>query len=202
MDALLLVDVQNDFLPGGTLAVPQGDEVIPVAVEACRRFEKIYATQDWHPANHASFAVNQPGRSVGDIIELEGLRQMLWPEHCVQGTPGAELAAPLQSIRYDAIIRKGENPRVDSYSGFFDNGRRQETALRATLKREGVTTLWVMGIATDYCVLATVLDALECGWPVKLIVPGCRAVELQPGDHERAIAQMIAAGAEPILSWP
>ncbi|HRF01119.1 MAG TPA: bifunctional nicotinamidase/pyrazinamidase [Pirellulaceae bacterium] len=202
MDALLVIDVQNDFLPGGALAVPGGDEVVPVAIEACRRLPVRYATQDWHPSDHASFAANHPGRAVGEVIDLDGLRQVLWPVHCVAGSDGAELAGPLRDISFDAIVRKGSDRRVDSYSGFFDNGRRVETELRSILKRDGVTTLWVLGLATDYCVRATVLDALEGGWSVKLILPGCRGVELAAGDCERAIAEMIAAGAEPIESYP
>jgi len=202
MDALLVIDVQNDFLPGGALAVPQGDDVVPVAIEACRRFPARYATQDWHPPDHASFAANHPGRAIGEVIDLDGLSQVLWPVHCVAGTDGAELAGPLRDVPFDAIVRKGSDRRVDSYSGFFDNGRRVETAMRSILKRDGVTTLWVLGLATDYCVRATVLDALEGGWRVKLILPGCRGVELREGDCERAIAEMIAAGAEPIESYP
>lgn len=202
MDALLVIDVQNDFLPGGALAVPGGDEVVPVAIEACRRLPVRYATQDWHPPDHASFAANHPGRTIGEVIDLDGLSQVLWPVHCVAGTDGAELAGPLRDVPFDAIVRKGSDRRVDSYSGFFDNGRRVETALRSILKRDGVSTLWVLGLATDYCVRATVLDALEGGWGVKLILPGCRGVELREGDCERAIAEMIAAGAEPIESYP
>jgi len=202
MDALLLVDIQNDFLPTGALPVPDGDAVVPVAVEACRRFEKRYASQDQHPSDHASFAINHFGHSVGDVIDLDGLPQVLWPAHCIRSSYGAELAAPLGEVRFDAVVPKGTDSRIDSYSAFFDNGRRQETELRQILKRDGVTRLWVLGLATDWCVKATVMDAINCGFEVKLILPGCRGVELQPGDCAKAIAEMIAAGAEPIENWP
>src|SRR3954452_7789921 len=125
MRALILVDIQNDFLPGGALAVPNGDEVVPVANKVMKEIDLVVATQDWHPANHGSFAANHPGHSPGEVIDLHGLNQVLWPTHCVQGTAGADFAPGLDRSRWDRIFVKGANPTVDSYSGFYDNGHRQ-----------------------------------------------------------------------------
>jgi nicotinamidase/pyrazinamidase len=195
MRALVLVDLQYDFLPGGALAVPRGDETLEVAQRLAPRFETVVATQDFHPAEHRSFAANHPGTSPGQVIDLEGQRQVLWPVHCVQGTRGAELHESIDPRGLTAVFRKGENPRFDSYSGFFDNARSQETGLGPWLTERGVRQLYVMGVATDYCVKATVLDALELGYEVWVIEDGCRAVDLAPGDGERALAEMRAAGA-------
>jgi nicotinamidase/pyrazinamidase len=197
MRGLLLIDIQNDFLPGGALAVPRGDEVIEVAQRLVERggYAAIVATQDRHPAAHGSFA-SRHGAAPYSAGELGGLPQTLWPDHCVEGTPGAELAAGLDRARIVAIVPKGTNPDIDSYSGFFDNARRKQTDLEATLRALGVTALDVVGLATDYCVKATVLDALELGFSVRVIRDGIRAVDLAPGDGERAIEAMRAAGAE------
>jgi nicotinamidase/pyrazinamidase len=129
MKALLIVDIQNDFLPGGALAVPGGDEVIPVANRLHAQFELVVATQDWHPANHGSFAANHPCRRPGEIIDLNGLSQILWPVHCVQNTPGAAFAPGLDTSRFAALFQKGTDPGIDSYSAFFDNGHRKATGL-------------------------------------------------------------------------
>ncbi len=195
MNALILVDLQNDFLPGGALAVNDGDAVIPVANRMMNRFDCIIATQDWHPACHRSFA-SVHGKQPGEIIDLEGLRQVLWPDHCVQHSQGAEFAPGLQTDRFEKIFQKGANPSIDSYSGFWDNGRRQNTGLAAYLKKRGVTHLWIMGLATDYCVKFTVLDALEEGFQVNLVLEGCRGVELNPGDCDKAVQAMTQAGAK------
>lgn len=200
MRALILVDLQYDFLPGGALAVAHGDETIAVARRLLPRFETIVATQDWHPSDHGSFAANHPGASPGQVIELDGLSQVLWPVHCVQGTRGAELHDDLDRSRLAAVFRKGVDPRIDSYSGFFDNGHRKATGLGDWLEQRGVRQLYVLGLATDYCVKFTVLDALELGYDVWVVEDGCRAVERAPGDGDRAIALMRGHGATVIPS--
>lgn len=194
MEALVLVDLQHDFLPGGALAVSGGNEVLPVAQRMAERFPLVVATQDWHPADHASFAANHPGHQIGEVIELEGESQVLWPVHCVQGTRGAELHGSIAALRLDAVFRKGADRRFDSYSGFFDAAHRVDTGLASFLKQHGVDSVWVMGLATDYCVLATALDALASGFRTQLIVPGCRGVNLAVGDEDDAIARMEQAG--------
>jgi nicotinamidase/pyrazinamidase len=195
MTTLLLIDIQNDFMPGGALAVPGGDEIIPIVNELMPGFALIVATQDWHPADHGSFAANHPGRRVFDQIELEGLHQTLWPVHCVQNTGGALFAPGLETRRIERVFTKGLNPRIDSYSGFFDNGHRASTGMGEWLKARGVTKLAVAGVATDYCVKFTVLDALAEGFVVELIAKACRGVNLNAGDVERAVEEMRAAGA-------
>jgi nicotinamidase/pyrazinamidase len=198
--ALILVDLQNDFLPGGALAVPRGEEVLPVANALIPCFPLVVATQDWHPPDHGSFADNHPGKSPGDEIDLDGLRQVLWPRHCVQGTPGAAMAATLDTSRVAHVVRKGTDPRTDSYSGFFDNGYRQATGLGDLLRRAGSAEVYVLGLATDYCVLATALDARRLGFRTHLVVDGCRGVDLRPGDVERATGAMRSAGVSSVTS--
>lgn len=194
MQALLLIDLQYDFLPGGALAVPQGDAVIPVVNRLLGQYELVIATQDWHPANHQSFASQHPGRRVGEVVEMDGLAQVLWPDHCVQGTHGAELAAALDRSRLAYIVQKGTDPAVDSYSGFYDNARRHATGLHAYLQRHGATELHVAGLATDYCVKFTALDAIDLGYSVTVIQEAVRGVELHAGDCRRAIDEMRIAG--------
>jgi len=193
--ALILVDIQNDFCPGGALAVAHGDEVVEVAnrVQA-GWFDRIVATQDWHPADHASFAINQPGRQPGEVIQLGGMDQVLWPAHCVQGTPGAEFHPRLDRSRIARVFQKGTDRTIDSYSGFFDNGHKKSTGLADYLRGEGITDVYVMGLATDYCVKYTALDARREGFNTFLIEDGCRGVELAPGDSLRAIGEMKVAG--------
>jgi len=194
MRALVLVDIQNDFVPGGALPVREGDRVAPVANELMRQFELVVATQDWHPPDHASFAANHPGKKVGEMIELGGLPQVLWPVHCVQGTPGAEFVAELDVSRVTQVFRKGTDPEIDSYSGFYDNGWRRATGMGDWLKERGVRELFVMGLATDYCVKFTALDGLRVGFEVSLVEEGCRGVELRAGDVAKALEEMRAAG--------
>jgi nicotinamidase/pyrazinamidase len=195
MKALILVDLQYDFMPGGALAVPDGDAVVPLANRLQGAFELVVATQDWHPANHGSFAANHPGRAPGEVITLGGLPQVLWPTHCVQGSKGAELVAGLDRSRIAAVLQKGCDPAIDSYSGFFDNGGRRSTGLGEFLQARGVEEVFVLGLATDYCVKFTALDALGLKFKrVSLVVDACRAVDLSPGDGEAALAAMQAAG--------
>lgn len=194
MNALILVDLQNDFCPGGALPVPEGDAVIPVANSLQSRFDLVVATQDWHPANHASFAANHPGRQPGEIIDLDGLPQVLWPVHCVQGTWGAELHPALDQTRIARVFRKGIDPRIDSYSGFFDNGRRYATGLAEYLRDRGVNKVFVCGLATDYCVKFTALDAIDVGFATYVVLDACRGVGVRPGDIQRAVSEMQARG--------
>lgn len=195
MNALILVDIQNDFVPGGTLAVPQGDQIVPIINRLQPCFDLVTATQDWHPANHGSFAANHPGRKPGEVIELDGLPQILWPVHCVQRTGGAEFVPGLDRKSWDRVFVKGTDAKIDSYSGFFDNGHRQATGLSDYLREKGVTDVYVAGLATDYCVKFTALDALKIGFKTHLIEDACRGVNLQAGDVQRAIDEMHAAGA-------
>jgi len=194
MNALILVDIQNDFLPGGTLAVPGGNEVIPAANRLMGDFDLIVATQDWHPPDHGSFAASHPGRSVFETIDLHGLPQTLWPVHCVEETHGAEFAETLETARIEKIFRKGTRGEIDSYSGFHDNGRRHSTGMADWLRGRGVTHLTICGLATDYCVKFTALDAIDEGFHVALALDACRGVNLQPGDVERAIREMRDRG--------
>jgi nicotinamidase/pyrazinamidase len=200
MKALILVDIQADFLPGGALAVPDGDAIIPVVNRLQAKLPLVVATQDWHPANHGSFATNHPGKKVFDQIDLNGLKQTLWPAHCVQGTPGAELATGLQRERITKIFPKGTDTGIDSYSGLFDNGHRKSTGLGEWLKDQGVTDVFVCGLATDYCVKFTALDAAQMGFKTFFIADASRGVNLQPNDVANAVAEMTHAGIQVIQS--
>ncbi|OAT25385.1 nicotinamidase [Buttiauxella ferragutiae ATCC 51602] len=196
--ALVIVDLQNDFCAGGALAVPEGDSTIDVAnalIAHCKtRGDAVLATQDWHPADHGSFASVQKAEPYTQG-KLDGLKQTWWPDHCVQNSEGAELHPLLNAQEIDAIFQKGENHLVDSYSGFFDNGHRQKTQLDDWLFRHEIKQLIVVGLATDYCVKFTVLDALSLGYEVTVITDGCRGVNLHPQDSLRAFQDMSAAGA-------
>jgi nicotinamidase/pyrazinamidase len=198
--ALIIVDLQNDFMPGGPLAVAGGDEIIPLVNQLQRHFDLVVATQDWHPANHGSFAVNHPGRQVFESASLAGLPQVLWPSHCVEGTRGAELVRGLETRRIDEVFRKGTDPAIASYSGFFDNGHRTATGRGDYLKRQGVDDVYVVGVATDYCVKFTALDARQFGFETHLIEDACRGVNLKPNDVDRALAEMREAGVQVIHS--
>ncbi|ATA24066.1 nicotinamidase [Brenneria goodwinii] len=196
--ALLLIDLQNDFCPGGALAVSEGDRVIEVAnraIAACAAANvAVIASQDWHPANHGSFAVNA-NAPVGEIGELDGLPQVWWPVHCVQNQPGAQFHPALNQQAIDWVVRKGTQANIDSYSAFFDNGHRAKTDLDDWLRAHGVTHLTVMGIATDYCVKFSVLDALALGYKTDVLVEGCRGVNLNPQDSRTALQEMQRQGA-------
>jgi nicotinamidase/pyrazinamidase len=200
MKALILVDIQNDFLPGGALAVPEGDAVILIANQLQRAFSLVVATQDWHPANHGSFAASHPGKNVFEHIELNGLPQTLWPVHCVQNTPSAALATNLKQERIAKIFQKGTDPGIDSYSGLFDNGHRKSTGLGEWLRQKGVTDIFVCGLATDYCVKFTALDARQFGFKTYLVEDASRGVNLQPEDAQKAVAEMKGAGVTIVQS--
>jgi nicotinamidase/pyrazinamidase len=194
MRALILVDLQVDFMPTGMLPVPEGDAVVPLANELMPQYPVVVASQDWHPANHGSFAANHPWRKPGQVIDLHGLKQVLWPIHCVQESWGAEFVPELHTAGITKVFRKGTDPTVDSYSAFYDNGHRKSTGLADWLRRQQVDAIDVMGLATDYCVKYTVLDGLREGFRVRLIEEGCRGVELVAGDTERAVEEMRKAG--------
>ncbi|MBU9845645.1 bifunctional nicotinamidase/pyrazinamidase [Rahnella ecdela] len=196
--ALLLVDLQNDFCRGGALAVTDGDATIAVANQMmawCKSQDiAVLVSQDWHPAGHRSFAINSQAEP-WTLGELNGLPQVWWPVHCVQQEPGAEFHPSLNLPLVDFVVQKGTNPDIDSYSAFFDNGHRAATVLNDWLKAAKVTHLYVMGLATDYCVKFTVLDALAQGYEVTLLTDGCRGVNLQPEDSAEAVEAMRVAGA-------
>ncbi|MGO9109649.1 MAG: bifunctional nicotinamidase/pyrazinamidase [Thermoguttaceae bacterium] len=194
MPALIIVDVQNDFCPGGALAVPEGDQIVPLINRLQPRYDLVVATQDWHPADHGSFAANHPGRAPGETIELAGLPQILWPVHCVQGTSGAEFHKELNLERVARVFRKGTNPQTDSYSGFFDNGHRASTGLGEYLRERGVNKVHICGLATDYCVKFTALDAVDLGLETLVLEDACRGVDLCPGDVQQAIEAMRRRG--------
>ena len=195
MNTLIIVDVQNDFLPGGALAVPRGDEIVSLANDLQKRFELVVATQDWHPPDHGSFAANHAGKKPGDRIMLDGIEQILWPVHCVQNTTGAEFASGLETERFARIFQKGIDPKIDSYSTFFDNAHRRATGLADYLRQRGVTDIYICGLALDYCVKYSVLDARQLGFNADVIVDACRGINLAPGDVDLAIKEMQASGA-------
>jgi nicotinamidase/pyrazinamidase len=200
MKTLILVDIQNDFLPGGALAVPDGDAIVSIVNRLLPKYDLVVATQDWHPANHGSFAANHPGRTQFEQIDLHGLPQTLWPAHCVQNTGGACFAPELDTRRITRIFPKGTDPRVDSYSGLFDNGRRSATGLGDWLRQRGANDLHICGLATDYCVTFTALDAVAEGFRVTLITDACRGIDLPKGNIDAALAEMKNAGVRLIRS--
>lgn len=194
LNALILVDIQNDFVPGGALPVSEGGQIIPIVNRIQSRFDLVVATQDWHPVNHDSFAANHEGKKPGDVIELDGLRQILWPVHCVQNTVGATFVPALEMKQVTEVFQKGTDARIDSYSGFFDNGHRKATGLGDFLNARKVTDVFIAGLATDYCVKFTTFDAVGLGFKTHLIEEACRGVNLKPDDVVNAIGEMRKAG--------
>jgi nicotinamidase/pyrazinamidase len=192
LKALLLIDIQYDFLPGGNLAVPDGDAIFPAVNRLQSRFDLVVATQDWHPAGHKSFASSHEGRQPFDTIPWEGGTQVLWPDHCVQGTPGAQLCDALDTRRIEAIFRKGTDPQIDSYSGFWDNGRRKDTGLAHYLRGRGVRQVYVAGLAADYCVYFTARDAVGEGFEAFIIDDATKPI--QPDHYLRAQAEFKELG--------
>jgi len=175
--------------------VSHGDEVIPVANNLQRRFNLLLATQDWHPPNHGSFATNHPGKKPGDRFMLDGIEQILWPVHCVQNTHGADFAPSFDTSRIAHVFHKGIDPRIDSYSTFFDNAHRRRTGLGEYLKERSINDIYLLGLALDYCVKYSALDARYLGFNTHIILDGCRGIGLDPGDLDRAIDEMKRAGA-------
>jgi nicotinamidase/pyrazinamidase len=196
---LIVVDVQNDFIPGGALAVPKGDEVVPVINRLAARFENVVLTQDWHPRRHASFASSHPGKKPFETIELPYGRQVLWPDHCVQGTSGAALHADLDVTKAQVVIRKGHHRDIDSYSAFLEADRKTTTGLAGYLKERGFKKLYVCGLATDFCVAWTALDARAAGFDTTVIEDASQAIDLD-GSLSRAWADMASAGVKRVSS--
>jgi nicotinamidase/pyrazinamidase len=197
--ALIVVDVQNDFCSGGSLAVPGGDEVVPLINTLGRHFARVVLTQDWHPAGHSSFASSHPGRAPFELIELSYGPQVLWPDHCVQGTQGAELHPGLELAHAQAIIRKGYHREIDSYSGLVEADRRTPTGLGGYLRERGVTRIVIAGLATDFCVNWTAQDAVKAGLETLVVEEACRAIDLG-GSLERAWAEMTALGVRRVAT--
>ncbi|MFW8593957.1 bifunctional nicotinamidase/pyrazinamidase [Cribrihabitans neustonicus] len=193
-DALIVIDVQNDFCPGGALAVPGGDEVVAPINAMMDRFETVLLTQDWHPAGHSSFASSHPGKAAFETVKMPYGSQVLWPDHCVQGSRGAAFHKDLRTDG-DLILRKGFRAAVDSYSGFFENDQTTPTGLDGYLRSRGITRLTLAGLATDFCVAFTALDARRLGFEVTVALPACRAIDLD-GSLQTALQRMRDAGAE------
>lgn len=198
--ALILVDLQNDFCSGGRLAVPDGDAVVAIANQLQPHFPLILASQDWHPATHLSFASNHQGHHIGDLITLNHTKQILWPDHCVQHSHGAKFHPELNQDRIEKIFQKGMDINIDSYSAFYDNAHARSTGLAEYLKAKNIHEIYVMGLATDYCVSFTALDAHELGFKVTVIQDGCRAVNIHPKDGEIALNEMAAKGIKIMTS--
>ncbi|MEY4582752.1 MAG: nicotinamidase [Pseudomonadota bacterium] len=200
MRALILVDIQNDFCPGGALAVPNGDAVVAIANRLTPHFECVVTTQDSHPADHQSFAAQHAPKQPYEMVDLHGLPQVLWPVHCVTGSRGWEFHPALSLQHVQQNFPKGTDREIDSYSGFFDNGQRKATGLGDYLKARGVTSVYALGLATDYCVKATAIDAKRLGFETFVIEDGCRAVNLKTGDDEAAKAELRANGVTLVRS--
>ncbi|CDF85557.1 isochorismatase hydrolase [Pseudomonas knackmussii B13] len=194
-DLLLVIDVQNDFCAGGALAVPDADAVVPVINRLAERFSHVVLTQDWHPADHQSFAANHPGRQPFDSLSLAYGEQTLWPVHCVQGTAGAAFHPQLALTKAELVLRKGYRSAIDSYSAFYENDRRTPTGLAGYLRERGIRRLFLVGLATDYCVLYSALDARREGFEAVLLLDACRGLDLD-GSLAKAVQAMREAGVE------
>ncbi len=193
MKALILVDIQYDFLPSGSLPVPEGDLIIPIVNELQNRFEIVFATQDWHPKKHKSFA-SQHNKQPGEVITLKGIEQILWPDHCVQDSMGAELVGLLNRDKIEKIFRKGTDVEIDSYSGFFDNDHKLSTGLGENLKKRGVREVFIVGLALDYCVKYTAMDAQDLGFKTNVVIDASRAVNINESDADLAVTDMKNKG--------
>ena len=195
--ALIIVDIQKDFCPGGALAVSQGDEIVKTINELqLKNYDLIITTQDFHPKNHKSFASNNQGKKIGELGELNGQAQVMWPDHCVQGTEGVGFHPELNLTKVNKNFTKGSNPGVDSYSGFFDNDKKSSTGLGEYLKENNISKVDVVGLALDYCVKATALDAKNLGFDTSVILDATKAVNLSPDDGEKAIAELQQVGVK------
>jgi nicotinamidase/pyrazinamidase len=198
--ALILVDIQNDFMPDGSLPTRDGYQVVPVANALQPYFDLIVATKDWHPPDHVSFASQHEGKQPFQVIKVGELDQTLWPDHCVQQSEGAELVRGLDTSRVQKVFEKGTDPQIDSYSGFFDNAHQRSTGLGDWLREQGVTDVYLVGVATDVCVKFTALDARQLGFETHVVEDGVRGVEAQPGDSAKALEEMKRAGAHLLTS--
>jgi nicotinamidase/pyrazinamidase len=194
-DLLLIIDVQSDFCSGGKLAVADGDAVVPVINRLAKRFQHVALTQDWHPSSHSSFATSHPGSAPFDIVSMPYGKQTLWPDHCVQGTPGAAFHSQLETERAELVIRKGFRREIDSYSAFYENDRRTPTGLAGYLRECGLQRIFLVGLATDFCVYYSAVDARRLGFAAVLIETGCRAIDLA-GSLDAAWRGMAATGVQ------
>ena len=193
VSALIVIDVQNDFCPGGALAVPKGDQIVPLVNRLIEAFEHVVLTQDWHPAGHSSFASSHTGKAPFSSVPMPYGDQTLWPDHCVQGTAGAEFHPDLVWTKAELVIRKGSRPVIDSYSAFYENDRATPTGLGGYLKERGLRRLMMAGLATDFCVAYSALDAARLGFEVAVVLDACRAIDLD-GSLKAAQDRMRAAG--------
>jgi nicotinamidase/pyrazinamidase len=198
--ALLIVDVQNDFCPGGALAIPAGDTVVPVINRIQPAFDTIVATQDWHPPDHISFSVNHPDTRPYDVITVNGIAQVLWPVHCVSGTMGADFHPALETQRFQLILRKGMNPGLDSYSVFLENDKKTRTGLDGYLRSLEIKKILLCGLATDFCVFYSARDAVTFGFETEVVMDACRGVDVPAGNIEAAVRQMKSLGVTFISS--
>jgi nicotinamidase/pyrazinamidase len=196
-DLLLIIDVQNDFCPGGALAVTEGDAVVPMINRLSQRFDHTALTQDWHPAGHSSFATSHPGSAPFETVAMPYGQQTLWPDHCVQGTAGAAFHPELSTERAELVIRKGFRPEIDSYSAFYENDRRTPTGLAGYLRERGLKRIFLAGLATDYCVYYSAVDACRLGFDAVVMESGCRAIDLA-GSLAAAWSGMQEAGVQRI----
>jgi len=194
-DLLLIIDVQNDFCPGGALAVADGDAVVPVVNRLAERFDHVVLTQDWHPAGHSSFATSHPGAASFETVTMSYGQQTLWPDHCLQGSAGAAFHPELAVDRAELIVRKGFRPGIDSYSAFYENDRSTPTGLAGYLRERGLRRIFLAGLATDFCVHYSAVDARRLGFDTVLVEAGCRAINLA-GSLDAAFAAMSAAGVQ------
>ena len=192
-EVLIIVDVQNDFCPGGALAVPHGDEIVPAVNRLAAEFRHVVLTQDWHPRGHSSFASSHPGKQPFEAIEVAYGQQILWPDHCVQGTQGAALHPALEVPHAELVLRKGFRSAIDSYSAFFENDHRTATGLAGYLRERGLGRLTLCGLATDFCVFYSALDGRKAGFDVDVVTGVCRGIDLD-GSLDRAVAAMREAG--------
>ena len=200
MNALILVDLQNDFTPSGALPVPEGDSIVPLINQLQQKFDLVVATQDWHPVDHQSFAIQHEGKQPGELIDLHGIPQVLWPIHCVQETEGAQFISNLDQSKVIRVFRKGQNPSIDSYSGFFDNDHQSSTGMGEYLREQGVDEVFVVGLPTDYCVRFTAADAAELGFRTIVISDATRGVNLQKRDVDRVLVALQEQGVRILLS--
>lgn len=191
---LLVIDVQNDFCPEGSLAIGDGDQVVPVVNRVAAEFNRVIATQDWHPYDHVSFAKNHPGKHLHDVVDVNGIKQVLWPAHCVQGTDGADFHPALNTEHFSLILRKGTDSKIDSYSAFQENDKRTSTGLEGYLRGLRIEHVYLCGLATDYCVFYSAMDAVHLGFRACIIIDACRGVDVPDGNIEKSLKKMKEHG--------
>lgn len=198
MKVLVIIDMQNDFMPNGALPVPEGDKIVPLINKLQDKFDLVIATQDWHPEAHASFASSHEDKKVYEVIDLDGIEQVLWPDHCVKGSSGAQFHAELNTTKWETIFRKGTNPEIDSYSGFYDNAHLKSTGLSGYLKEKGASELYFCGLAAEYCVYFSAKDALKEGFKTVLIEDATKALSNE--EFEKAKLDILNNGGRIMLS--